>query len=93
MIIQKNQKNEYSLNLCKIIKVKKGSIFACGKPSDSNTKLLKAYTLSNDMVNLITSKSTLPQGQTFVKIQDFLEIEAKQFVKKLKDLTILGLDQ
>ena len=45
------------------------------------------------MVNLITSKSLLPHGQTFVKIKDFIEIEAKQFVKKLKDLTILGLDQ
>ena len=68
-------------------------MFACGSGSDTNTKMLKSHTLTNDMVNEITSKSLLPPGETFVKIKDFIEIEAKEFVKKLKVLTVLGLDQ
>jgi hypothetical protein len=55
--------------------------------------MLKSHTLTNDMVNEITSKSLLPPGESFVKIKDFIEIEAKEFVKKLKVLTVLGLDQ
>jgi hypothetical protein len=71
----------------------KKSIFACGTPDDSNTKTLKSLTISNDVVNNITAKSLLPPGNTNFKIEDFIEIEAKGFVNKLKVLSVLGLDQ
>lgn len=88
--MQKTEKNEYILTLTKINATKK-NFWACGKIDSSNTKKLHSITLTNDILNLITKKSF--QNETLVKIEDFIEVEAKEFVKKLKRLTNVGLDQ
>lgn len=74
------------------MKIKKG-FWACGKENDSNTKKLHSVILTNDLLNLITNKSFFPSGETYVKIEDFIEVESKEFIQKLKKLTNIGLDQ
>lgn len=80
------------MTLLKNNTVKRG-LFACGKVNESNTKKLHSVTLTSDILNMITNKSLLPPGQSLVKIEDFIEVEAKEFVKRLKKLTNLGLDE
>jgi hypothetical protein len=91
-MIRKTEKSEYILTLTKLATTKK-SFWACGKTNDTaNTKKLHSVTLTNDLLNLITNKSFLPSGETYVKIEDFIEVDAKEFVDKLKKLTNVGLD-
>jgi hypothetical protein len=45
------------------------------------------------MLNLITNKSFTQTNDTYVKIENFVEVESKEFVNTLKQLTNLGLNE
>lgn len=95
-MIQKTEKSEYVLTLTKLLKVKK-SCWTCGKVSDSNTKKQFSMTLTNDWINLITNKSFLVKKDSkdkdvTVKVEDFIEVDPREFINILKKLTNIGLD-
>lgn len=82
---------DYYLTLIRMAR-KKSGFFACGKDNDSNSTKICTYHLTNDMLNLITKKCYASGSDPFYKIEDFIEVDCRQFVKILKQLTNLGLD-
>lgn len=95
MIVQRTPKSEFILTLTKKIKVKT-SFWSCGKTTDLNTKRVQTTTLTNDILQLITDKSKMvvrSEEDAMAKIEDFLAVDPREFIKLLKDLSGSALDQ
>jgi hypothetical protein len=70
----------------------KKSFFSCGKQKESNTKKIYSVTLTSDILTDLTNKSLLSGKDAIVPLDNFIVIDAAEFIKILKQLTSLGID-
>lgn len=82
--------------MSKKIKQQVGCWGGCGKTSDINSKKVHSLVLTTDIIKSITTRAKVSEGNeggALTTIEDFLHVEARQFVKLLKDLSSVALDQ
>jgi hypothetical protein len=89
--IQKTKTSEYIISLLKTEQLKK-SFFACSSSDNNQSRKIHSVVLTSDILTQISNKSLSLNGQTDIKILDFIEIDAKRFIQILKQLTNIGLE-
>jgi hypothetical protein len=91
LLILKNENFEFEMTLTKV-ENDKSSFWSCGKSSDSNNKKLHTVNLTNQQLMNIIKKSQIPQTDKMVtvKIEDFIEVEPREFIRTLKKLINVG---
>ena len=92
--IRKTEKREYVLSLIKepVLKGKGGLCDCTSKNKKSNSILIRSVTLTNNDLSIITERLISTNGNHNYKIVDFIEVNTGKFVKELKKLTNIGLE-
>ena len=92
ILIQKTLNSEFNISLVKIDKTSSGFFGVCSsKKKEESSVLIHNEILTNQVLNRILNCSF--KSNKITKLGDFLEINSLEFIKLLKSLTILGLDQ
>ncbi len=72
--------------------MQKGNLFKCPtNTKKGNSTKVHSVTLGNDDLSSITNRSIF-SGQKYYRIGDFIEIDTEKFVKILKKLTNVSLE-